>query len=429
MSIRLSTLLHIYPLLYCVLGAQFIAFMAGASRDRVGQRMTETGSPVGLGLQGCFILATVLFCAANFTSVARQIRYFIPVLIISAYTLLSALWSIEPALTARRGAAFLVTTIFACVFAGRYRLQQQLKILNSVMAIAAVSCVIVAVFLPTVGIDHTSAHFGDWQGIYDQKNGMAAVMVEGLTLVLLGKQFIKKATFWSLFLLYSFLLIKSGSREAWIAAAGVTMVYVFLSRLGGASAGLRAVLVALAALLCGGGSLLVAQNSAGIFRLLNRSSNLTGRTAIWRAVWLAIKSRPILGYGFDSFWLGLRPGVRALVQVMAGAGPRWIITSAHDGPLEVLLELGTVGLVLTGLLLLRIVWRAFPRSSPESLFALMIVVSIALNNIVETYLLVPNGVEWLLLVIAEVNLAATLSSASTPARSMVSRIPQMRLAD
>jgi hypothetical protein len=88
-----------------------------------------------------------------------------------------------------------------------------------------------------------------------------------------------------------------------------------------------------------------------------------------------------------------------------------------------------VGLVLTGLLLLRIVWRAFPRSSPESLFALMIVVSIALNNIVETYLLVPNGVEWLLLVIAEVNLAATLSSASTPARSMVSRIPQMRLAD
>src|SRR5688572_18177434 len=86
-------------------------------------------------------------------------------------------------------------------------------------------------------------------------------------------------------------------------------------------------------------------------RMLGRDPTLTGRTNIWQTV-LSTNTNPLLGTGYDSFWLGPR-----LAQVWAVAGP---VNQAHNGYLEVYLNLGMIGVVLlVGLLITsyRNIWR------------------------------------------------------------------------
>jgi O-antigen ligase len=71
---------------------------------------------------------------------------------------------------------------------------------------------------------------------------------------------------------------------------------------------------------------------------LGRNSSLTGRTAIWQAV-LSLHTNPLIGTGFESFWLGYR---LERVWDMTEKG----IQEAHDGYLEVYINLGWIGVIL-----------------------------------------------------------------------------------
>ena len=76
---------------------------------------------------------------------------------------------------------------------------------------------------------------------------------------------------------------------------------------------------------------------------IGRNSTLTGRTQIWAAV-LAQHINPLLGTGFESFWMGNRlQSVWSLSQVG--------IEEAHNGYLELYLNLGWAGLALLAALI------------------------------------------------------------------------------
>jgi exopolysaccharide production protein ExoQ len=75
---------------------------------------------------------------------------------------------------------------------------------------------------------------------------------------------------------------------------------------------------------------------------LGRDPTLTGRTAIWNLV-LSLKGSSLLGTGFESFWLGQR--LMDVWAVMPG------IQEAHNGYIEVFLNLGWVGIFLLGVLI------------------------------------------------------------------------------
>jgi exopolysaccharide production protein ExoQ len=76
---------------------------------------------------------------------------------------------------------------------------------------------------------------------------------------------------------------------------------------------------------------------------VGRDATFTGRTNIWHAV-LSTHTNPLLGCGYDSFWLGWR-----LKEVWRLAGH---YNEAHDGYLEIYLDLGYVGLAILGWLLI-----------------------------------------------------------------------------
>jgi O-antigen ligase len=82
---------------------------------------------------------------------------------------------------------------------------------------------------------------------------------------------------------------------------------------------------------------------------LGRGSELSGRTGLWSAL-LGMHTNPILGTGFESFWLGERP--RQLEGLFF-----FIPNEAHNGYLETYLTLGIVGVFLLIGLFVATFWK------------------------------------------------------------------------
>lgn len=84
--------------------------------------------------------------------------------------------------------------------------------------------------------------------------------------------------------------------------------------------------------------------------ILGRDSNLSGRTEIWTAL-LSADSNPILGVGFDSFWTS--PSALTFQHNLLHWYHPESINEAHNGYIEVYLNLGWVGIGLVFLILLK----------------------------------------------------------------------------
>jgi O-antigen ligase len=78
--------------------------------------------------------------------------------------------------------------------------------------------------------------------------------------------------------------------------------------------------------------------SGTLFEMLGRDRTLTGRTQIWELV-VGLVPNPLIGSGYESFWLGER-----LTKIWAIFWHR--PNQAHNGYLEIYLNLGWIGLAL-----------------------------------------------------------------------------------
>jgi O-antigen ligase len=89
--------------------------------------------------------------------------------------------------------------------------------------------------------------------------------------------------------------------------------------------------------------------SAGLSEALGRGSTLTGRTVLWARL-LELHTNPILGTGFQSFWLGDRP--EQLEGIFF-----FIPDEAHNGYLEIYLDLGLIGVFFIVGLFVATFWK------------------------------------------------------------------------
>jgi exopolysaccharide production protein ExoQ len=80
---------------------------------------------------------------------------------------------------------------------------------------------------------------------------------------------------------------------------------------------------------------------SAVLEASGRDASLTGRTGIWQTV-LSEPINPVFGTGYSSFWLGER------LQRIWALYPRTPLVQAHNGYIEVYLNLGVVGLALLG---------------------------------------------------------------------------------
>jgi O-antigen ligase len=113
---------------------------------------------------------------------------------------------------------------------------------------------------------------------------------------------------------------------------------------------------------------------------VGRNPDITGRTHIWSIV-LAAGTNPIVGTGYEAFWLGPR-----LEWVWSRAGE---INVAHNGYIEVYLTLGVIGLgIVVAFLLVALthISRRFFRSPMHGSLALALWTVVIFYNITESAL-------------------------------------------
>jgi exopolysaccharide production protein ExoQ len=101
----------------------------------------------------------------------------------------------------------------------------------------------------------------------------------------------------------------------------------------------------------------------GVLHSMGRSATLTDRTLIWAWV-IKLVPNDWIGTGFASFWLG--PRLNVMIENVTHV---WVPNQAHNGYLEVFINLGWIGVALLALVVLwgyfRII-RAWRQKRPAS---------------------------------------------------------------
>jgi O-antigen ligase len=112
-------------------------------------------------------------------------------------------------------------------------------------------------------------------------------------------------------------------------------------------------------------------------------STFTGRTIIWDFANYEIARKPLLGWGYQSFWL-VGPGAPSLVEA-----PGWVkyMPNAHNGYVDTTLEMGYVGyylLVIFVIATLHAIGRLAYRDAARAWLVLSLAVYIICYNYLES---------------------------------------------
>jgi len=130
-----------------------------------------------------------------------------------------------------------------------------------------------------------------------------------------------------------------------------------------------------------------------VITLLGRRPDLTTRVPMWEDL-LSLVKNPLIGFGYESFWLGDRR------QYM---NEHWgIVSQAHNGYLEMYLNLGLIGVLFLVIWVfwgLKNIFRHLKVDYPDGIFRLCFLLIIVIYNYTEaTFYGVSNL--WLLFFVA-----------------------------
>lgn len=356
-----------------------------------------TGNPVLRMTYGAVHLGTLLLVMVRWRAVVAAAARHRWTIALIALALLSVLWSTDPGLTLRRSFAFLATSALGVYLAARFETRTLLKILAVTFGMIAVLSALFAVALPHLGLDRGD-HAGAWRGVYNQKNNLAQMMALGtIVFLLLRRQLMKRR---------------------WVAVAGAALCGgVMVMTTSATAPAMVLVLVAMVPVLrtvryrshvivptmaatvaaVGIAAALFFRFRDEILVAIGKDPTLTGRTPMWEAVLDMVERRPFLGYGYSAFWTD-REGPAGEVWRAIG----WTTPNAHSGYLDLLLQLGLIGMgiFLIGALvaLVRAVKGAHRFRSSLTLWPPLLIAFVLLYNFTETTLLQQNTIIWVLYV-------------------------------
>src|SRR5216683_1043124 len=120
---------------------------------------------------------------------------------------------------------------------------------------------------------------------------------------------------------------------------------------------------------------------------LGRDPTLTDRTIIWNTL-LSLHTNSLIGTGYESFWLG--PRLHRIWEVVGG------INEAHNGYLDMYLNLGLIGVVFLVAFLFAsygTIWKKFPASHALAALSLGVWTAMLFYNVTEVAF--KGGLLWL----------------------------------
>jgi exopolysaccharide production protein ExoQ len=150
--------------------------------------------------------------------------------------------------------------------------------------------------------------------------------------------------------------------------------------------------------MAGIGLYFAATHPESVASFFDRDVTLTGRTTIWGASVLLGMDHPWIGRGFDAFWLG-DEGPSGEIRKLAG----WDVPGAHNGYLEIWLDLGLCGLAVFLVGFARHIWKSIRYflkiEGWEGSWPILYLAFLALINLAQSALVSPNYFFWILYVV------------------------------
>lgn len=286
------------------------------------------------------ILAGLLIAVARDpVRYARLCRPALPLLCIAGLALLSVLWSADPVRTLRRGTALTECILFGLFLYRTDGLDRTIARIGQVCVAMAVLSLLAYLLAPSIGRETALGYERAMRGVFPQKNSMSECMLLGLCCygyrTLTAWRWHDAAAIGVLGL--CLLLGRGASALAVAAVIGLMAAYMRLERKPILRVGLAFLLGWSAVVLC----VALLWFPQELFALLGRDASLTGRVPLWQAIWPEIARAPVLGYGYAGFWSATSPTVQ-MIWRYAG----WPAPDAHSSVLDILLQLGIVGLAL-----------------------------------------------------------------------------------
>ena len=324
-----------------------------------------------------------------------------PILFLVLLAIASVLWSDAPATTFRRSLALAGTCLIALYFAVRFKIREQLQLLTWALGICMACSLVFGIFHWGISVDNLE---GAWFGIYTQRNSLGSMMVLSMLLFLVWGQ-IQTSRKWLawMFAAISFCLIfLSGSMTSLIVACVLLLSFPTIRFLrsfkrAGTVIFISAVLIVWFAIRAGASVETTAE-------AMGRDPSLTGRTELWAVSALIGFDRPWLGFGYNAFWLG-ENGESADVWKVVG----WAAPSAHNGLLEIWLDLGVMGVAIAAFSF-AMCWRKALRlirltKAWEYAWPLLFLVFLFVQNLTENAFLEGNSIHWFLYVVIALDLS------------------------
>ncbi len=288
-------------------------------------------------------ILTILCCMwwLNRRYLLPVMRDILPYLLIIGLCALSALWSDYPFPTVRRS-----VTLSSCVFFGAYcyvqfGLKGTLELMGRATIIGAILSIAAFYLMPSIGHETAQGYENAMRGIFAQKNSMGESMLLASTWYIYRLCDNPKSAVRSLLclaLLYICIFMTKSATSLVIAIIVASVGAIFWSEANWRRRMLVVYLLAVAFIFA---LAFVAFDTAQLLAVLNRDPSFTGRFPLWDYSLRAAFDRPWLGYGFSGFWNVDSPTVQTI-----WAAIDWQAPSAHNGYIDIMLQIGVVGLVL-----------------------------------------------------------------------------------
>ncbi len=326
-------------------------------------------------------------------------------------------WSIAPWVTDRRILALIVTTIFGLYLAAAYDGRRLNELMTWTFLGMAVLGVLFVFAVPSIG-KHHDVNAGMWRGIWYEKNQMGNVMVMGALFALATITTSPRLKWAAIgtFLLCCGLIVMTRSTTSVLSVAlavGVMIALKVLERGGWfAVACVWAGTTLMSALVFA-----FTQTPEAFYRAVGKDPTLTGRTLIWDSLLRQSAESPWLGYGYQAFW-----GLDSVPAQRIRAETEWLVPTAHNSWLDILVQLGWIGVALCGLVfaiaLLCAVFRAFKVG--DGGWSTMYAAVFTMVSLSESMVLTHHSLPWLLFITALARLTgpSMQSLAPPPWRAM-----------
>lgn len=390
--------------------------------------------PVGAGPQGAAegsglrqAVLVLLFVFAAFTIarfperwplMARALPLGLAALLV--YALMSALWSPERFVSFKRVVQLYGVAVLGLALVvgggGRYRLQ---RLVEPVLWVG----MLLTVVLTAAFAGHAFAENG-FRAFMATKNnfGQFAAVCVLVPIALLhaesGRRLLPRLLLAALGIVG---LVLSRSATAGLSLAAAAVLYLAYRALRGLHRSWLGVLLALAlaviaAVFAAGvayGFPSLEEASRFVAKLIGRDITLTGRAYLWELMLREVAHHPWFGTGYGGFWLGLEGASGQVAYLVKWGYPG----QAHNGYIDILNELGVVGLLLLVAFLVehvRALHRLHAVDPAQAGFHACLLLMVLVLNLAEAAILRTTHFWWILLVASamEVRLLAQPSAAT-----------------